>query len=396
MIANKQKKEVDFSDSLIAFQGKSDNDLKRTALLFRVMNYQGLVDISTTLGLWALKLRLPFVKKIIGATIVKQFIGGLSLKNCTPTITKLKAANVFTILDYGAEGKDNVTEFVKTKEENIAAIHFAKANNSVPIITAKISGFGRTELLEKFQKGKTFSTELEKEYQALLEKIDAICAVAHKNNVGVFIDAEESWIQDMIDHIATLMMQRYNKEKVIVYNTFQMYRKDRYSYLVDAYEDAKKGNYLLGAKLVRGAYMEKEKNRAKKMGYPNPIQDNKVATDTDFNKALKFCFDNYEKIGFCNATHNQESCQLLARLIAEHQVAKNHPHLIFCQLYGMSDNITFNLSNAGYNAAKYVPYGLIEDVFPYLVRRAQENTAVAGEMSREYSMILKEIARRKG
>ncbi|MFK7983114.1 MAG: proline dehydrogenase family protein [Saprospiraceae bacterium] len=394
MIVTKQNKEVDFSDSLIAFKGQSDKELKRTAFLFRLMNYEWLVNISTTLGLYALKLRLPFVKPIMAATIVKQFIGGLSLRNCAPTITKLATADVFTILDYGAEGKDIATEFVKTKEENIAAIHFAKKNRRVPIITAKVSGFGRNALLEKFKKGEPYVGDLQLEYNALVEKIDAVCLAAHKNDVGVFIDAEESWIQDAIDDIATLMMQRYNQEKVIVYNTFQMYRKDRYAYLVAACEDAKAGNYLLGAKLVRGAYMEKERSRAEKMDYPTPIQDNKAATDADFNKALKFCFEQYETIGFCNATHNQQSCQLLIRLIEENQVAKNHPHLLFCQLYGMSDNITFNLSNAGYNAAKYVPYGPIEDVFPYLVRRAQENTAVSGEMSREYGLLLKEIARR--
>ncbi len=394
MMVTKQNKAIDFSDSLIAFKGQSDKELKRAAFLFRLMNYQWLVNISTTLGLWALKLRLPFVKKIMGATIVKQFIGGLSLSNCAPTITKLQSANVLTILDYGAEGKGTEADFIKTKEENIAAVHFAKVNDTIPIITAKISGFGSHELLETFQKGVPLSAKLQMEYNALLEKIDTICLAAYKDEVSVFIDAEESWIQTAIDHIATLMMQRYNKEKITVYNTFQMYRKDRYAYLEEAYEDAKKGNYLLGAKLVRGAYMEKERNRAQKMGYPSPIQDSKAATDTDFNKALKFCFDQYEKIGFCNATHNEQSCQLLAALISEHQVLKNHPHLLFCQLYGMSDNITFNLSNAGYNAAKYVPYGPIEDVFPYLVRRAQENTAVSGEISREYRMILKEITRR--
>lgn len=391
----KEKATIDFSNSSIAFKNKSDKELKRTAFLFKTMNYQWLVNLSSTLGLWALKLHLPLVKLILGATIVKQFIGGTTLKNCQKTITKLETANTATVLDYGAEAKDTEADFDKTKSENIAAIHFAQANNSVPIITAKISGFGRNELLEQIQNGTPLTTAQKKEYDSLLDKIDAICAEGEKNGVGVFIDAEESWIQGTIDQVAKLMMERYNKEKVIVYNTFQMYRKDRYAYLVNAYEEAKNGNYLLGAKLVRGAYMEKEKLRAAKMGYPNPIQDSKLATDADFDKALRFCFDHYEAIGFCNATHNQKSCQLLAQWIADNQVARNHPHLLFCQLYGMSDNITFNLSDAGYNAAKYVPYGSIDDVFPYLVRRAQENTAMQGEISREYDMVLKEITRRK-
>ncbi len=386
---------IEFSNLAIAFKTKSDKELKRAAFLFRIMNQQWLVKLSATLGLLALKLHLPFTKRIIEATIFKQFIGGTSLEKSEPAISKLAITNTATILDYGAEAKDTEADFIKTKEENIRAIQFAKANNSVPVITVKISGFARNELLEDIQKQVKLSPAHQLEYDALMEKVNAICAEGERVGVGIFIDAEESWIQDTIDRIATKMMQQYNKETVIVYNTFQMYRKDRYAYLVKSYEEAIQGNYLLGAKLVRGAYMEKERSRAEMNGYPSPIQDSKEATDIDFNKALTFCFAHYEHIGFCNATHNEKSSMLLAQLINQNELIKKHPHFLFCQLYGMSDHITFNLSNAGYNAAKYVPYGFVEDVFPYLVRRAQENTAMQGEMSREYNMIAKEISRRK-
>ena len=386
---------IDFSNLSIAFKAKSDKELKRASFLFRIMSQEWLVNISTTMGLLALKLHLPLTKTIIEATIFKQFIGGTSLEKCVSTIAKLELNNTATILDYGAEAKDTEADFIKTQEENIEAIHFARAKESVPIITVKVSGFARNELLERIQEGLPLNPTEQVEYDALIEKIEAICAAGEKDGVAIFIDAEESWIQNTIDEIATKMMQQYNRKKVIVYNTFQMYRKDRYAYLVNSYEEATQGNYLLGAKLVRGAYMEKERLRATDKGYPSPIQDTKEATDADFNKALTFCFDHYEQIGFCNATHNENSCQLLAQLIAEKQLDKQHPHFLFAQLYGMSDHITFNLSHAGYKAAKYVPYGSIDDVFPYLVRRAQENTAMQGEISREYNMIAKELLRRK-
>ncbi len=386
---------IDFSNLSIAFKRKSDKELKRASFLFRIMSQEWLVNISTTMGLLALKLHLPLTKTIIEATIFKQFIGGTSLEKCVSTIAKLELNNTATILDYGAEAKDTEADFIKTQEENLEAIHFAKAKKSVPIITVKVSGFARNELLERIQEGLSLNPIEQVEYDALIEKIEAICTAGEKDGVAIFIDAEESWIQNTIDQIATKMMQQYNRKKVIVYNTFQMYRKDRYAYLVNSYEESTQGNYLLGAKLVRGAYMEKERLRATDKGYPSPIQDTKEATDADFNKALTFCFDHYEQIGFCNATHNENSCQLLAQLIAEKQLEKQHPHFLFAQLYGMSDHITFNLSHAGYKAAKYVPYGSIDDVFPYLVRRAQENTAMQGEISREYNMIAKELLRRK-
>jgi len=211
----------------------------------------------------------------------------------------------------------------------------------------------------------------------------------------VFFDAEESWIQDTIDHIVQIMMKRYNKERVTVYNTFQLYRKDRLQFLINSFDEATKSGYILGAKLVRGAYMEKERARASEKGYPSPIHDNKAACDDAFNTAVRFCVNNYETLASCNATHNAESCKIQAELIAKKKIRKNHPHLNFCQLYGMSDHITFNLAKAGYNVAKYVPYGQIKEVIPYLIRRAQENTAMAGSMSREYQLIMEEVERRK-
>jgi len=278
--------------------------------------------------------------------------------------------------------------------ECIRAIDFAFTNESVPVVSAKISGLARFGLLEEIQSGNSLNKETRREYRNVLKRVDAICHVANDRNVGVFFDAEESWIQDTIDHLVNIMMKRYNKGKAIVYNTFQMYRHDRLQYLIDSFDKAKAEGYMLGAKLVRGAYMEKERERAEEMNYESPIQVDKKATDDAYNTALRFCVDNYKKMASCNATHNQDSCLLMAELIASKKIPKDHPHLNFCQLYGMSDHITFNLAVQGYNVAKYLVYGSINDVVPYLIRRAQENSAVSGDMSREYALANKEVKRR--
>ena len=386
---------VDFSNTEIAFKHKNNKELKRTAWLFSLMNKSWLVNLSSTLGLWALKLRLPFVKTIIKSTIFEQFVGGTTLLECQKSIEQLYKNRVLSILDYGAEAKTTEKDFNNTMNECIRAIEFANTNASVPVVSTKITGMARFGLLESIQKGEPLTRETRREYRNVLKRIDSLCHVAKKKKVGVFFDAEESWIQDAIDHLVGLMMKRYNRGEVIIYNTFQLYRHDRLQFLIDSFQKAEKEGYMLGAKLVRGAYMEKERERAEEMGYPSPIQPNKAATDDAFNTAIRFCVDNYEKLASCNATHNQASCLLQAQLIAERNIPRDHQHLNFCQLYGMSDNITYNLANADYNVAKYLPYGSIEEVVPYLIRRAQENTAVTGDMSREYKMIRQEIKRRK-
>ncbi|MFT5166099.1 MAG: proline dehydrogenase [Saprospiraceae bacterium] len=385
---------VDFSNTEIAFHHKTDKELKKSAWLFSVMNKSWLVDAFTPLGLLAVKLHLPFVSSIIKATIYEQFVGGTALLKSQKTIDLLSENKVLSILDYGAEAKSSEKDFNHTMNECIRSIDFAATNESVPVVSAKITGLARFGLLERIQKGVSLNKEMKKEYRNVLKRMDAICHVANDRKVGVFFDSEESWIQDSIDHLVEIMMKRYNTKKVIVYNTFQMYRHDRLQYLIDSFDRANKGGYMLGAKLVRGAYMEKERARAEDLGYASPIYTSKQATDDAYNTALRFCVDNYKKIASCNATHNQESCLLLAELIAQKKIPKNHSHLNFCQLYGMSDNITFNLAAQGYNVAKYLVYGSVQDVVPYLSRRAKENSAVAGDMSREYALVMTEIKRR--
>jgi len=392
---HKKKLKLDFSNTKIAFSNKSDKALNKAAWLFSMMNKPWLVDIGSSLGLLALKMRLPFVKSIIKATIFDQFVGGVTLLDSQKNIDDLYQHNTLTILDFGVEAKEEEKDFNMTMNENIRAIEFAATNKSAPIISTKITGLARFELLESIQKDEVLDKKTKSEFRNVLKRVDSICHVAAENGVGVFIDAEESWIQDTIDHITDVMMKRYNKEKVVVYNTFQMYRKDRLQFLMDSFEKSKKEGYLLGAKLVRGAYMEKERIRAGEMDYVSPIQVNKQSTDDAYNIALRFCIENYERIASCAATHNAESCQLQAKLIQEKGIPKDHPHVTFCQLYGMSDHLTFNLADAGYNVSKYLVYGQVNEVFPYLVRRAKENTSVSGDMSREYSLIMKEMKRRE-
>ena len=279
-------------------------------------------------------------------------------------------------------------------QENLRAIEMAASNNSVPVISVKLTGLVENDVLEKMQRKTSIDEITLQKFEALKNRVDTICDKAFQHGVGVFIDAEESWIQDPIDDLTIEMMAYYNKEKVIVYKTYQMYRKDKLADIKHDFENATRGEYLLGVKLVRGAYLEKETERAKDMGYPNPMQESKDATDHDFDEGLHFCLDHYEKISFCCASHNQKSNMVLAQWIEERNLDKSHPHLNFCQLYGMSDYVTFNLANAGFNVAKYVPYGPVKEVIPYLIRRAQENTSVTGEMSRELMFVEMEIARR--
>ena len=387
---------LDFSNTEIAFAYKSDKELKKASWLYSLMNKTWLVNPLSDLGLLAMKLRIPLTETIVKETMFEQFVGGRTLLESTAAIEKLYEYNIQSVLDYGAEAKTTEHEFNKTMNENIRAIEFAKVNASTPVVVSKISGIARFGLLETIQKNRSgLPKSVLIEYRNVLKRIDSICYAASINGVSVMIDAEESWIQDTIDHIADLMMRRYNNERVVVYNTFQMYRHDRLKFLTKSFDKAQTQGYLLGAKLVRGAYMEKEGERAREKGYPTPIQPSKQATDDAYNMALRFCTDNYEVIGSCAATHNEDSSRLQAEMINKKGIQKDHPHLNFCQLYGMSDNLTFNLANAGYNVAKYMVYGQVNEVFPYLIRRAKENTAVSGDMSREYGLVKKEVDRRR-
>lgn len=389
-----RKNELNFSNTENAFAHKNNAQLKKTAWLFKMMNNPMLVKWGSALAVKAVDWHLPFAETVIKSTIFEQFCGGTTILNSADTITALSKSQVQTILDYGVEGKETEESFNRTMVENITAIEFASKNGNIPFIAIKITGLARFDLLAKIQAGATLTLEENNEYFALSKRVDSICHVAKEKNVSVFIDAEESWIQDTIDRLANMMMQRYNKEKAVVFNTFQMYRHDRLAFLKESHQLAHQKNYILGAKLVRGAYMEKERKRAEEMGYPTPINPDKVTTDKMYNDGLVFCVANIATIACVNATHNAQSSILLADLMEEIGIPRNHPHFWFAQLYGMSDNITFNLSANGYNVAKYLVYGHVRDVVPYLVRRAEENTSVTGDMSRELALIQQEIKRR--
>lgn len=384
----------DFKNTEVAFSHKTNEELRKSARLFGLMNNHWLVGVGSKLGIAAIRMHLPFIETIVKNTIFEQFCGGTTLLESLSVIQKLYGKKVHTALDYGVEGKETEEDFNRTMNEIIRAIEFGSQTPGVSMVSAKITGMARFALLEAIQTGETLTREMRTEYKNVLKRVDAICYTASQRGVCVFIDAEESWIQDSIDHLVNLMMKRYNQDKVVVYNTFQLYRKDRLQYLFDSFNRAQKEGYLLGAKLVRGAYMEKERERAEEMGYPSPIHPNKAATDDAYNTAVRFCVDHYENMASCNASHNLESNMLQAELIAQRSIPRDHPHLFFSQLYGMSDNLTFNLAKSGYNAAKYLPYGPVREVVPYLIRRAQENTTVTGDMSREYQLVHQEMRRR--
>lgn len=385
---------VDFSNTEIAFADKSDKELKKAAWLFGLMNNHWLVGIGSKVGVAAIKMHLPFVESVVKNTIFEQFCGGTTLLECEKNIQRLARQKTLAILDYGAEAKEKEEDFNHTMNETIRAIEFACRSEHIPVVSTKITGLARFGLLEAVQGGEAFTPETRLEYKSVLKRMDAICHAAARNGVAVFFDAEESWIQDSIDHLVTIMMRRYNRDKVVVYNTFQMYRKDRLQFLIHSFNQAREGGYLLGAKLVRGAYMEKERERAERLNYPSPIHPGKDATDDAFNTAVRFCVDNYQHLASCNASHNAASCLLQAELIHQKGIPRNHPNLNFCQLFGMSDHLTFNLSQAGFNVAKYVPYGPVREVVPYLIRRAQENSSVTGDMSREHQLVRQEMKRR--
>lgn len=385
---------VDFSNTAIAFERKSNKELKEINWLFKMMSKDWLVNLGSHLTLFALKIKMP-IKGIIKKTIFKQFCGGSTLDECIKTIQELAEYQVATVLDYGAEGKEDDAAFDLTVKETITSIGFAAQHSTVPVVSCKVTGLTTNHLLETITEQKTLNATEQKTYQKALERLDKICQKAHQLKVALFIDAEESWLQGGIDHFTDLMMERYNKDYVTVYNTFQLYRHDRLDFLKQSFALAQEKGFILGAKLVRGAYMEKERERAKEKGYPSPIQPDKETCDADYNNAVKFCVENYQQIASCVASHNEYSTRYQLELMETMNIPANHPHFNFCQLYGMSDNLTFNLAKSGYNVAKYVPFGPVEDVIPYLIRRAQENSAVDGEVSRELGLIHQEILRRK-
>jgi proline dehydrogenase len=395
---------ISFDNTEIAFRSKNKQDLQRAYWLFKIIGAPSIVKIGKLLTPLALRLKLP-IKGAIKKTIFKQFCGGESIQECDHTIEQLAAFGIGTILDYSVEGKTQEDDFEKTTQIIIETIEKSATDKHIPFAVFKITGIAQHHLLELVssqlratRKGENFREFTPSEragISAIMERIDRICAAAARHQTRLFIDAEETWIQTAIDQWTFDMMCKYNQTHCIVYNTVQMYRHDRLAYLRTELERAKNAGIKYGVKLVRGAYMEKERARAQAMGYPSPIQPDKASTDKDYDAALDFLVANRAVFSVCAGTHNENSSMYLATLLHKEQVAPNDPKFYFAQLLGMSDHISYNLSDAGYQVAKYVPFGPVQEVLPYLLRRADENTSVAGQTSRELGLIMKERARRK-
>lgn len=385
---------INFENTEIAFSAQSNSELKQAHFLFSAMGNPLLTKVGISLTNFAFKFHLP-IKGIVKSTIFKHFCGGETLEEAAITAQKLNQFGVDVIMDYGVEGKSDESVFDATVNDFIKTIQFSKDKRYIPFISMKITGFCRFELLEMVQEGKSLTSELKEEFDRVLIRVDKICKEAHDSNKMILIDAEESWIQKPIDDLANAMMEKYNKERVVVFNTFQLYCHDRFEYLKTSFQLSQQKNFLLGAKLVRGAYMEKERARALEMNYASPIQPDKTATDKDYNLAVEFCLKNLYSIAVFIGTHNDNSCLLATQIMQSLNISPKSDNVYFSQLFGMSDNISFNLANAGYNVSKYLPYGPVEDVIPYLMRRAQENTSVAGQTGRELGLITKELKRRK-
>ncbi|MFO0495378.1 MAG: proline dehydrogenase family protein [Flavobacteriia bacterium] len=385
---------ISFDNTEIAFKSKSNKSLKRAYLLFKIIGNPSMVKLGKVATTAALNLRLP-IKGLIKKTIFAQFCGGETIADCKSTIDLLGQYGIGTILDYSVEGKTSEEDFDATVKEIISTIETASKSKNIPFAVFKITGISRFSILEKANESIDNLTEKERsEYDSIVARINKICLAAFENQIPVFIDAEETWIQDTIDRITHQMMQTYNRENAIIFNTVQLYRHDRLSFLSNAIDVARKDGYHYGVKLVRGAYMEKERARAKEKGYPSPIQPDKIASDNDFDKALELVVNNIDVVSVCAGSHNEKSSLLLTELVKKNNIEKSDKRIYFAQLLGMSDHISDNLTHAGYNVAKYVPYGPVKEVMPYLLRRADENTSVAGQTSRELSLIMKEKKRR--
>jgi proline dehydrogenase len=384
---------ISFENTEIAFRSKSNTQLNRAYWLFKIISYPIIVKIGKILTPLALKLHLP-IKKLIKSTIFSQFCGGESIQECNTTISKLGEYGIGTILDYSVEGQETLEEVEKTVEEIISTIKRGSNDSNIPFAVFKVTGIASFSTLEKASSG-TLNDQERVEFEEIKKRVERICQSAYDCNLPIFIDAEESWIQQAIDSLAFDMMRKFNSQRAIVYNTIQMYRWDRLNFLHFCFEEAKNHSIIYGVKLVRGAYMEKERLRAEKLGYKSPIQENKENTDKDFNIALEFIVENHDYFALCAGTHNEFSTILLTQLMKDKAISVNNNRFYFAQLLGMSDHISFNLSHDRYNVAKYVPYGPVKEVLPYLLRRADENTSVAGQTGRELSLIQKEKQRRK-
>jgi len=383
-----------FDNTEVAFALKNDAQLERAYFLFKMISHQPLVRIGTAATNFALKAKLP-VEGLIRSTVFDHFCGGVNEEDCLPVIDKMFTKGVCSVLDYSVEGKEDESTFDEARDKILKIVKFADEKEAMPIVVFKPTGFGRFYLYQKKGEGKIFSTEEQEEWNRIIARFDAVCSLAKEKDVEVLIDGEESWMQDAADELCEDLMRKYNQEKPIVYNTLQTYRWDRFEYLKGIHERAKSQNFKVGFKIVRGAYMEKERNRAEDKGYQSPICETKQATDDNFNSCMTYILNNLDVISLFIGTHNEQSCYLAMNLMEQFGIDKKDNNVWFGQLYGMSDHISFNLAEQGYNVAKYVPFGPVKDVMPYLIRRAEENTSVAGQTSRELNLLKLEKSRRK-
>lgn len=385
---------VSFENTEIAFKVKTNRELQKAYLLFKTIKKPWLVKILSAIVRFFLKIGFPLTW-ILKPTLYSHFCGGTSIEDCTPTVKKLAGFKVRSILDYSVEGTETDEAIQAALEETLRSIRHAGKDPNIPYAVFKPTAFASNLILKRASQEAEIDPSISAEAEKFRTHIDLLCKTAYDENIPVMIDAEDYCYQEFIDKVVTEMMEKYNRKKAIVFNTFQMYRWDRLDFLKVSYQTAVDGNYFLGGKFVRGAYMERERARAERLGYPSPIHINKESTDEDFNQALKFCIEHIDRIAVFNGTHNERSSLYLTQLMEEKGIARNDVRIYFSQLYGMSDHISFNLAHEGYNVAKYLPYGPVKHVVPYLIRRAEENTSVAGQTSRELSLLSEERHRRK-
>jgi len=383
-----------FQNTQVAFALKSNAELNRAYFLFKLIANNALVKVGTAATQVALKLHLP-VEGLIRATVFDHFCGGVSEQDCLPVVDKMYTKQVYSVLDYSVEGKEDEAHFDDALAMTLKIISFAKTRKALPFAVFKPTGFGRIDLYEKVGAKQALTPAEQAEWNRIEARFDQVCQAAHEANVLVLIDAEESWMQDAADALVAQMMEKYNTQKAVVFNTLQLYRWDRLDYLKQLHQTAKEKGFHIGMKLVRGAYMEKENLRAQQLNYPTPICASKEATDQNYNAAVQYMIDHIDTMAIFAGTHNEESSYLVMDLVTEKNISPTDARVWFGQLYGMSDNISYNLGAAGFNVAKYLPFGPVREVMPYLIRRAEENTSVAGQTNRELLLIQTERQRRK-
>jgi proline dehydrogenase len=383
-----------FNNTETAFALKTDTELDRAYFLFKMIANEPLVRIGTAVTNFAIKAHLP-VEGLIRATVFDHFCGGVNEEDCLSVVDKMYTKGVSSVLDYSVEGKEEESQFDIALQMTLKTIEFAKERQAIPFAVFKPTGIGRFDLYVKIGEKKTLTDSEQIEWNRVVERFDIICKTAHEKDVALLIDAEESWMQDAADAIVTDMMRKYNKQKIIVFNTLQMYRWDRLDYLKNLHQLAKSEGFLIGMKLVRGAYMEKENKRAEEKGYKSPICISKQATDDNYDASVLYMMEHLEIMSIFAGTHNEESSYQLMKMMQQKSITPNDSRIWFGQLYGMSDNISYNLAEKGYNVAKYLPFGPVRDVMPYLIRRAEENTSVAGQTNRELNLLKTEKERRK-